>query len=191
MDRPVGLWSLLFVRETMAALVFIFGRSFRLVAAMLAVLGVGCGQADGPVGAGNSAVDRTVVASSKYPLAVKIDEVGKYPALSKSGGGYFYDDVLEYRVWIEGGAGGDTYRAFACYEVAAEFSKTTPRAEEPLVLVRQIEWINEPKPGVFEVKNEERITEWRVEWLPENKRTAGSITNFLASKASDSKRAKQ
>ena len=175
----------------MAALVCIFRRSLGLGAAMLAILCVGCGRADAPVVAGISTVNRTVVASSKYPLAVNIDEVGKYPALSKSGGGYFYDDVLEYRVWVEGGEGGDTYRAFACYEVAAEFSKTTPQAEEPLVLVRQIEWINEPNPGVFEVKNEERITEWRVEWLPESKRTAGSISNFLASKASDSKTAKQ
>jgi hypothetical protein len=48
-----------------------------------------------------------------------------------------------------------------------------------LVLVRQLEWINEPKPGEFEHKREERITEWRVEWL-ENKRGVDSISDFLA-----------
>ena len=36
---------------------------------------------------------------SKYPLAIDENMVGEYPALVKSGAGYFYDDVLEYRVW--------------------------------------------------------------------------------------------
>lgn len=36
---------------------------------------------------------------SSYPTVVDLHMVGKYPVLTKSGGGYFYDEVLEYRVW--------------------------------------------------------------------------------------------
>lgn len=36
---------------------------------------------------------------SIFPVAVDEKMVGEYPAEAKSGGGYFYDDVLEYRVW--------------------------------------------------------------------------------------------
>lgn len=36
---------------------------------------------------------------SHYPAAIDSALVGTYPAHTKSGGGYFYDDVLEYRVW--------------------------------------------------------------------------------------------
>lgn len=62
-------------------------------------------------------------AQTPYPDAVDPARVGKYPTLTKSGGGYFYDDVLEYRVWIEGGDGGDHFRAFATYSVALKFLK--------------------------------------------------------------------
>ncbi|MNU05219.1 hypothetical protein D3C72_2499460 [compost metagenome] len=51
------------------------------------------------------------------------------------------------------------------------------------MLVRQFESINEPTPGVFEHHTEERITEWRVEWLADSKRTAASIPDFLKSRA--------
>jgi putative acetyltransferase len=36
---------------------------------------------------------------SNYPSAKNPDLIGTYPALAKSGGGYVWDDVLEYRVW--------------------------------------------------------------------------------------------
>ena len=64
--------------------------------------------------------------SSAYPLAVDVKKVGSYPALTKSGAGYFYDNVLEYRVWIKPAEGGDDYhKAFARYEDALAFSKET------------------------------------------------------------------
>lgn len=44
--------------------------------------------------------------NSAYPFAVDVKKVGSYPALTKSGAGYFYDDVLEYRVWINPAEGG-------------------------------------------------------------------------------------
>ncbi|CAB3822189.1 GCN5 family acetyltransferase [Achromobacter deleyi] len=124
-----------------------------------------------------------------YPAAIDPDLVGEYPALTHSGGGYFYDDVLEYRVWVHPHAGGedlhegdDYYYAFATFEEAAECADETPGAEHPLVLVRQRECIGEPTPGVFEHVTVERITEWRVEWLADCKRTANSIPDFLRSR---------
>src|ERR1043165_4664106 len=123
------------------------------------------------------------VKASSFPLAAYPEKVGSYPALTKSGAGYFYDDVLEYRVWIHPKGGNDYYKAFACYEPAVAFSKETSGAEDPLVLVRQLEWINEPEPGKFEVKSEERITEWQVSWLSAQKRNKDSISKFLSEKA--------
>ena len=131
----------------------------------------------------DSAPDRTVVTSSKYPVAIDPSQVGFYPAMTKSGAGYFYDDVLEYRVWIHPKEGGDVhYRAFASYERALDFSKSTVGAEEPLVLVRQLKWINEPQPGKFESRSGERITEWQVDWLAGSKRADDSLERFLREK---------
>lgn len=130
--------------------------------------------------------DRNTAGQSAYPLAVDSSRVGTYSAEAASGAGYFYDDVLEYRVWLhpENGAppvnGAHDYCvAFAQYEIAAAFSKSTPGAEEPLVLVRQKEWISEPQHGHFIPQKGERITEWQVQWLARSKRNPDSIQAFL------------
>ena len=131
--------------------------------------------------------DRTVSPLSAYPLAVDPSKVGTFPPDTKSGAGYFYDDVLEYRVWLHPDNGAaplngdkDYFVAFAQYERAQAFSKSTAGAEEPIVLVRQHEWIDEPRPGQFRAERTERVTEWRVKWLAGNKRGADTISNFLA-----------
>jgi hypothetical protein len=148
----------------------------------LCLLASGC--SDSKLGDKDLAPDRTVDASSQYPAAIDPSRVGSYPALTKSGAGYFYDEVLEYRVWIHPKGGGDDYyRAFASYEPALQFSKRTVGAEEPLVLVRQRKWVNEPQPGKFEPRSDERITEWRVVWLSGTKRSEDSIERFLKEKA--------
>jgi hypothetical protein len=122
---------------------------------------------------------------SAYPVAIDPGKVGDYPALTKSGAGYVYDDVLEYRVWIH--PDGDVYYyAFATYEEAKRFSEKTEGAEEPLVLVLQHEHINEPEPGKYEHVKGDRLTEWRVEWLEGNKRGPDTIANFLREKAEES-----
>jgi hypothetical protein len=133
-----------------------------------------------------SHIDR-VVTRSQYPVAVDPSRIGQYPGLAKSGAGYFYDDVLEYRVWMHPERGAarragdrDYFAAFAQYEHALTFSRKEPGAEEPLALVRQKESINEPTPGKFEWKKAERITEWNPEWLKGSRRTATSIPDFLA-----------
>ena len=77
--------------------------------------------------------------------------VGTYPASVKSGGGYVWDEVLEYRVWChpEQGApdvedGSDYNYAFVTFEEAAEFTAQTPGADAPLALVLQREYIGLP-----------------------------------------------
>jgi hypothetical protein len=103
----------------------------------------------------------------RYPDAVDASLVGSYPALAKAGGGYVWDDVLEYRVWChpERGApddadGNDYYFAFATYDEAAAFSQNTKGAGEPLALVRQVEYIDEPETGEYRHVKKLRITEW-------------------------------
>lgn len=131
--------------------------------------------------------DRMITPPSAYPIAVDPNRVGTYPPDTKSGAGYFYDEVLEYRVWLHPDRGAaplngdeDYFVAFAQYERAEGFSKSTNGAEEPIVLVRQLEWIDEPIPGQFHAEKTERITEWRVKWLAGGKRGPETINNFLA-----------
>ncbi len=123
---------------------------------------------------------------SNFPIASDESMVGEYPALSKSGGGYFYDDILEYRVWCRPWLGAPDefegeiyYYPFSTYEQALEFSQATEGAEDPLVLIRQIEWLDEPEENTFIHKKGERITEWLVEWLEGSKRKSNTIKNFL------------
>jgi len=123
----------------------------------------------------------------KYPEVLDTHLVGTYPACVKAGGGYVWDEVLEYRVWchpvdavagVEGG--GDYYYAFACYEEALECSQQIAGAEPPLALVLQREYISEEEPGQYIHIQEERMTEWPVAFLNRPRRTATTIPEFLA-----------
>jgi hypothetical protein len=132
-------------------------------------------------------VDRSVATGSKFPVAVDPARVGTFPGRTKSGAGYFYDEVLEYRVWLhpEHGArrlagNADYFAAFAQYETALEYSTHTSGAEQPLVLIRQRESVDEPSPGTFVWVKTERTTEWQVEWLAGSRRGPDSIADFLA-----------
>ena len=44
-----------------------------------------------------------------YPDAVDASKVGDYPALAGAGGGYVWDEALEYRVWCHPKDGSDDY----------------------------------------------------------------------------------
>ncbi|HEV2223729.1 MAG TPA: hypothetical protein VGR84_12080 [Candidatus Acidoferrales bacterium] len=119
-------------------------------------------------------------------MAVAPNLVGTYPPDTDSGAGYFYDEVLEYRVWLNRDKGAeplngdkDYFVAFAQYEPAEAFSRKTRGAEVPIALVRQLEWIDEPERGHFVPERGERITEWQVQWLRNNKRTEDSVTEFM------------
>jgi hypothetical protein len=127
---------------------------------------------------------------SQFPTAINPEMVGEYDWFCHSGGGYFYDEVLEYRVWCHPQWGapdefdGDDYcNAFETYEDALAFSESTTGAEKPLVLIRQYETIDEPTPNAFVHVKELRVTEWQVEWLECSKREADSIIQFLAEKS--------
>lgn len=130
--------------------------------------------------------DHQLSGPSSYPVAIDLGRVGTYPPETKSGAGYFYDDVLEYRVWLHPDKGAerlngddDYFVAFAQYERADAFSKKTAGAEEPLVLVRQLEWIDEPEPGHYIPRKGVRVTEWQVKWLAGDKRKPQSIQEFI------------
>ena len=125
-----------------------------------------------------------------YPKVLDEKMVGKYSALAKAGGGYVWDEVLEYRVWChpENGAedleeGNDYYYAFTTFKEAKEFSENNIGTEEPLALILQKEYIDEPKNGKYVHVKEERIAEWRVEFLIRPRRTENTIPDFLSPNA--------
>jgi hypothetical protein len=122
-----------------------------------------------------------------YPTVLDPQLVGAYSAVAKAGGGYVWDEVLEYRVWChpEHGApdeadGSDYYYAFASHEEAEEFAQSRPGTEEPLALVLQREYIDEPEDGQYVHVREERVAEWPVEFLTRPRRTEQTIPAFMA-----------
>jgi hypothetical protein len=127
---------------------------------------------------------------TRYPDVPDPELVGTYPATAYAGGGFVWDEVLEYRVWChpERGApdtedGNDYYYAFVTYAEALAFSQATIGAEEPLALIRQLEYIDEPNPGEYHHVKEPRITEWSVEFLQRPRRTPNTIPDFLSPNA--------
>ena len=127
---------------------------------------------------------------SKYPKAKDPEKVGTYDALVYAGGGYVWDDVLEYRVWCspQKGAqdlenGNDYYYVFETWEEAQDFKEGTAGAAEPLALIYQKEYIDEPEPGHYIHVKESRITEWPVEFLSRPRRNEDTIHSFLSPNA--------
>lgn len=125
-----------------------------------------------------------------YPKVKNPKLVGEYPALAASGGGYVWDDVLEYRVWLhpENGApdienGSDYYYAFENYDDALEFSKDNKGAENPIALILQKEYISEPETNVYIHIKQARITEWPVDFLNRPCRTINTIPDFFSPNA--------
>lgn len=125
----------------------------------------------------------------EYPEALDPDMVGTYPSVVSSGAGYFFDDVLEYRVWcyVEEGAkneadGDDYFYAFETFEEAHDFYEATKGAQFPFALIRQYEWINEYEPGKFRHETGERVAEWPAELLEGRERQEDSIDNFFKNK---------
>jgi len=124
---------------------------------------------------------------STYPVAVFPEKVGTYSASANAGGGFVWDAVLEYRVWCHPergapdlGGGNDYFRAFATFDEAFAFSEGTAGTEEPLALVLQEEYIDEPSPGQYIHVRERRITEWPVDFLHRPRRTTRTISDFLS-----------
>lgn len=131
---------------------------------------------------------------SAFPAVRDPSVVGSYPAAAQAGGGFVWDAVLEYRVWChpergapDEGDGSDYFWAFATYEEALEFSQATPGAEEPLALILQEEYIEEPESGVYIHRKESRITEWPPSFLSRPRRTSQTIPAFLAPDAPENR----
>jgi putative acetyltransferase len=126
----------------------------------------------------------------RYPDALDPSLVGTYPASARAGGGYVWDAVLEYRVWChtERGApdlteGNDYYYPFATYQEALKFSESNEGTEEPLALILQEEFIDEPEVGRYVHVKERRLTEWPVRFLARPRRTANTISDFFSPNA--------
>lgn len=122
-----------------------------------------------------------------FPIVLDASKVGTYPAEAHAGGGYVWDAGLEYRVWChpQRGAedlqdGSDYYYAFATFEEATEFAKTTAGTEAPLALILQEEYIDEPSAGEYVHVKSRRITEWPVEFLNRPRRRERTIPDFLS-----------
>lgn len=122
-----------------------------------------------------------------YPKVKDPSMVGEYSALSKAGGGYVWDDVLEYRVWCYPEEGDDYYYAFEDAETALECSSQEKDAKPPLALILQNEYISENEPGVYEHVKEERVTEWPIEFLSRPRRTANTIPDFMSPSAPENR----
>lgn len=130
----------------------------------------------------------------RLPRAIDPARVGKYPATAAAGGGFVWDAVLEYRVWChpERGApdkaeGNDYYYAFATLPDALRFSKEYQGAEEPVALILQREYIDEPSPGKYIHVRKRRVAEWPVEFLFRPRRTKSTIPDFLSPTAPDNR----
>jgi hypothetical protein len=131
---------------------------------------------------------------TRFPRAINPERVGKYPATAAAGGGFVWDAVLEYRVWChpERGApdkweGSDYYYAFASFPDALRFSQEYPGAENPLALVLQEEYIDEPAPGKYTHVKKRRVAEWPVEFLSRPRRTKNTIRDFFSPTAPDNR----
>ena len=100
-----------------------------------------------------------------YPKVLDPNKVGEYAGLAKSGGGYVWDEVLEYRVWCHPHNG-------------------APDLEEGIL---QREYIDEPSTGQYKHVKEERITEWPVQFLERSRRSESTIPNFMSVDAPENK----
>lgn len=114
------------------------------------------------------------------PKVIDPARVGTYSPLAGAGGGFVFDEVLEYRVWFKRN-GESVFRAFATIEEADAFSKhDLPRIEPPLALVLQREYVEEPEPGQRFLVRQQRVTEWSVDWLDDaHRRTPENLRRIL------------
>lgn len=119
---------------------------------------------------------------ARYPDVRDAELVGTYPVQVGAGGGYVWDEVLEYRVWCspELGApdvadGSDCFYPLASFEEAAKDARRHRGAESPLALVLQKEYVEEAEEGVLTHVRQERLTEWPVDFLARPRRTDQTI----------------
>ncbi|MBL4702943.1 MAG: hypothetical protein JKY54_00345 [Flavobacteriales bacterium] len=122
----------------------------------------------------------------EYPEVVDIIKVGAYDNIAFAGAGFFYDEVLEYRVWCypSQGAkdvfeGDDYFYPFENFNQAFTFANQEKGRQEPIALIKQYEWINEIEEGKYIHERGARIAEWNALDLKGRKRQKESIVNKL------------
>ena len=127
---------------------------------------------------------------SEFPAVLDPAAVGTYPALAKAGGGFVWDEVLEYRVWFSPSRGADDvadgsdhFQAFATASEALAVAERSNGAAEPLALVLQREYIDESVPGEYVHVPEQRVAEWPLAFLSRPRRDADTIPAFIADDA--------
>ncbi|MBI1382580.1 MAG: GCN5 family acetyltransferase [Planctomycetaceae bacterium] len=120
----------------------------------------------------------------KPPKVVDPSRVGTYSPLAGAGGGFVFDEVLEYRVWFKLN-GESVFQAFETFEEADAFSKLDlPGIEPVLALVLQREHVNEPEPGKRILVRQRRVAEWIVELLDDDhRRTPENLRRILGDRA--------
>ena len=99
------------------------------------------------------------------PEVVDPSKIRTYSLLCGAGGGTFWDEVLEYRVWTHG-EGGDGATIFDNYKQAREFAEREGTIVLALVLQRETCWGNDGSDMKMEF--EERKAEWQIAWLRED-----------------------
>jgi len=106
------------------------------------------------------------------------ENVGHYPTMCNSGGGYRYDRVLEWRVWRKDSEGELGVYSFPSFQKAQTFLRKVDdsRYSHLVVLVEQKSWYKmdeqgdyvDPQGESYSLVNEPRITEWAPEWLKQS-----------------------
>ena len=85
---------------------------------------------------------------------------------------------------LPGCPGGRVGRLFS---VRYAYARQAKRAEEPLVLILQGEYIDEPEPGRYIHVKKKRIAEWPPEFLTRPRRNEHTIPDFMSPDAPDNK----
>ncbi len=106
------------------------------------------------------------------------ENVGHYPMMCSSGGGYRYDRVLEWRVWRKDGDGELALYSFPSFQKAQSFMRKVSNDiyTHLVVLVEQKKWYKMNEKGSYvddegrhySLSRKTRITEWAPEWLLRN-----------------------
>lgn len=150
------------------------------LAALVFVLAAACADSGARLGPLCEQADRSVSGPSAHPTVSDPALVGSYDARANAGGGYFWDRVLEYRVWFDTDRG-DRFRAFARCEDAEAWAREFQPSPPVLALVHQVESVRGPtEEGAYEIVREPRNAEWHVAWLAGTQRGPSSIAEFLA-----------
>jgi putative acetyltransferase len=118
--------------------------------------------------------------SSDYPLPDDLAAVGTHAAAAARDSGVFYDDVLEYRLWVRRPATTEELMfAFPTVEDAHEARTALGRDARLCVLVQQREPIERMEDGSYVQRSEPRRVEWPITWLVDGRPGEDAVQEVL------------